>query len=129
MQTAFLRFEKSRRRFRGEAAAGTYLYRIALNLCRSEMRRRKSRRSVPLELYGDLADPARRDRELFWAVEGAIQSLKPALRTPLVLREMEGFGYPEIGRLLKISESGARTRVHRARKIVKARLEKEEVFL
>ena len=82
-------------------------------------------KSVPLHLCGDIADSPMPEQELIWTLESALRTLKPSLRNPLVLHVMEGMDYGEIGRILKMSESGVRSRVHRAKKHLKKRLERE----
>lgn len=130
VQETFVRYFRKREQFRGDASIRTYLYRIAVNLCKNEIRkhhRTNRTKSVPLHLCGDIADSPMPERETIWTLESALRTLKPSLRNPLVLHVMEGIDYGEIGRILKISESGVRSRVHRAKKHLKKRLEREGV--
>lgn len=127
VQETFIRYLGKGHRFRGDSSVRTYLYRIAVNLCMNEIRRHRKRTSTSLHLCRDAADSPMPERELMWTVQRALGTLKPSLRVPLVLRVMEGMEWTEISGILKISESGARSRVFRAKKLLRARLERDGV--
>lgn len=127
VQETFIRYLRKGHRFRGDSSVRTYLYRIAVNLCMNEIRRHRKRTSTPLHLCRDAADSPMPERELMWTVQRALGTLDPSLRVPLVLRVMEGMEWAEISGILKISESGARSRVFRAKKRLRARLERDGV--
>lgn len=132
VQATFVRYLRKREQFRGDASIRTYLYRIAVNLCKNAIRshnRANRTKSVPLHLCGDIADSPMPERESIWALEAALRTLKPSLRHPLVLHAMEGMDYGEIARILKITASGVRSRVHRAKRYLKQRLEREGACL
>ena len=57
------------------------------------------------------------------AVHRAIATLHPSQRVPLVLREFEGLSYEEIAEVLEVNVAALRSRLHRARLALLARLE------
>ncbi len=56
------------------------------------------------------------------AVERALSSLTEELRTVVVLKEIEGWSHEEIAELLQISRSTSESRLHKARKLLRAEL-------
>ena len=107
--------------FRQESRFETWLYRIVVNACLHEHRRR--RRFVPLtddagsetpsgapSLEGDYIR-----REAIHAVRLAIASLSPKLRLPLVLKHLEELSYDEIAAVLGCSTGTVASRLNRAR--------------
>ncbi|MGE0863341.1 MAG: sigma-70 family RNA polymerase sigma factor [Vicinamibacterales bacterium] len=121
--------------FRGASSLTTWLYAIAWSFC--VRRRRKSRfapaRELSLEAVmaqeGErLRDPAPAPDEVAMAAElrtalhDAIQALEPSQRDVLVLRDIEGLSAPEVAEVLRISVPAVKSRLHRARLAVRARL-------
>ncbi len=56
-------------------------------------------------------------------LEDAVNALPGALRTVFVLRDVEGYTHGEIGEMLGIGKGASRVRLHRARRILRKRLE------
>jgi RNA polymerase sigma-70 factor (ECF subfamily) len=130
-QEVFLSAYKSIHRFRGDANFATWLYRIAFNHAST---RRKSlnatqRRHVPLdgdETTGDGAgDPARtaERREIHERVQQALNSLDAGDAMIVLLRDLQDVPYDEVARILKVPVGTVKSRLHRARQALKARLE------
>lgn len=119
-QQVFVTLHGALRRFRGDAQFDTWLYRIVVNACLHEHRRR--RRYVPLEvapvvLTSDRSSVERdyiREEESA-AVRHAIATLKPKLRLPLILKHLRGLSYEEIGAILGCSTGTVASRLNRAR--------------
>jgi len=94
-----------------------YLFSIARNLVRRELRR-DSRRA---ELDGELQDPrpgpasSAGDRLELRAVLAALQRLPEADRAALLMRAQDGLSHEEIARVLGLSVVAVRVRIHRAR--------------
>lgn len=55
-------------------------------------------------------------------VEGALVSLPATLRSVVVLRDMEGLNYVAIARVLKVSQGTVKSRLHRARALLREKL-------
>lgn len=130
VQETFLRALRSWPTFRGDAAASTWLYRIAARVCQ-RMHRRPARASklpdprrlLPLGngLVADVPDtaetPLEREigREMVERVEESIAGLPMMYRVPLVLKEIVGFSVAEVADILGLREATVKTRLHRAR--------------
>jgi RNA polymerase sigma-70 factor, ECF subfamily len=118
-QDVFVAAYKSLRSFRGEAAFGTWLYRIAIHTCSHHLRRRR-----PETLELDEREPdGRRERdpearamqrELQGMVRSAIHRLPYKLRAVIVLRDMHGMSYEEIAGVVGCPIGTVRSRLHYA---------------
>jgi RNA polymerase sigma factor (sigma-70 family) len=128
-QETFVRAYFSIGRFRPAAKFSTWLYQIALNLCRDRKRSRTERdrsRAVSIEhvpegkLPTGQGSPARPDQQMesrarLAALEKAIAELPFKWRTPLILTALEGISHQEAGRILGLSAKAIEMRVYRAR--------------
>ncbi len=130
-QETFVRAWQALSSFRGGAAFGTWLYRIATNLAIDAMRRRKRegpQQSLDEPVEGEdsemerqLADPARgpdevvEARELQAAVREAIGELSPKLRAVLLMYDFEGMSYEEIAQALGVPMGTVKSRLFNAR--------------
>ncbi|MGH7725761.1 MAG: sigma-70 family RNA polymerase sigma factor [Candidatus Eiseniibacteriota bacterium] len=137
-QEVFVRVYLHRRNYRTGSKFSTWLFTIAANLAKNEIRRRKRRRNWSSldEMQETLkdaslqfADPkANREsdleREQLSGVVGqAIAGLPDRYRIALVLRDIDGLAYEEIGLALKIPGGTVRSRINRARLMLKRKLE------
>ncbi|ADU50535.1 RNA polymerase, sigma-24 subunit, ECF subfamily [Thermaerobacter marianensis DSM 12885] len=125
-QEVFLRVYTNLRRFQGRGPFRSWVYRIAVNTCRDELRRRR-RRPVPALAppgpdahplpAGDDGDPARAvvGREVQAAIQDALGRLPEVFRTVVVLRDVEGLSYEEVAAVLGVSIGTVKSRVHRGR--------------
>lgn len=125
---AFVKLES----FERASSFYTWLYRIALNLAIS-LRRRKSpsvsmdelRQQTGLEPVADDDHPAeplyRSERAR--QVHAALAELSEEFRTVIVLREMEDYSYEEIAAMLEVPVGTVRSRLHRARMLLREQLE------
>ena len=120
--------------FRGDARFSTWLYRVAVNLCISELRRRSRSRlqyldelAVPEEDRdaSDMPSPdeAAETQERCRAVRRILAALPHDYRAIMVLRHFQQLAYEEIADVLQISLSQVKTRLFRARKMFKDRYE------
>ena len=122
VQDAFIRAWRRLPEFRGDAAFGTWMYRIATNRCLTVLRARAS--SVPLDAVPEaMAHDAAGEPERAAETEAATQALSKALaalppeqRACWVLRELHGLSYAEIAQVTRMSESTVRGRLYRARR-------------
>jgi len=122
VQTVFLKASQSLATFRGQAAPGTWLWRIAVNQCNDELRRRKrtDRVEVPLDAIlgwaDDAATPEQRHgvKEIDEIVARALLELSPKLRTVVVLRYVDEMPYDEIAAILGCSIGTVSSRLARA---------------
>jgi RNA polymerase sigma-70 factor (ECF subfamily) len=137
-QETFLRAYRSAARYKEISKFSTWLHTIAINLCRNELRRRKFRmyslegmaeRDEVGKIRVDIADekstPDREAerKELGELIKEAVEELPEKFKTPLVLRDMQGLSYEEIGKMLDLPEGTVKSRINRARLRVKEVLE------
>jgi RNA polymerase sigma-70 factor, ECF subfamily len=117
------------RQFRGDAQFATWLHRLVVNTCRDRLARQRVRQAEPLELdeqaAGDESDPSRAAlladarRDLI----DALSRLSANQRLVVVLRDVFGLTYEEIGRVARMPVGTVKCYVHRARIRLRARLE------
>jgi RNA polymerase sigma-70 factor (ECF subfamily) len=125
---AFIRAYDNLRRYHLDKRFSTWIFTIAANLCRNRLRYRRNHPVVeqPTHLAGG-ADPAvvvaGEDRQK--RVQESLNRLPYAYRAPLVLRFYNDLSYREIGEILAIPEGTVKTRIHRAKAMLKGLIEKD----
>ena len=122
-QDVFVRAWEKLRTFRGEAAFGTWLHRLAINLILSRrsaraVRRQRDDGADRLETIAGHAAPP----ELKMDFERAIQHLPEGARRVFVLFDVEGYRHEEIATMLEISVGTSKSQLHRARMILREHL-------
>jgi RNA polymerase sigma-70 factor (ECF subfamily) len=134
-QETFLSLHRHGRRFRGEARFSTFVYRVASNAALNRRRtlgrnRARLKTLAVRQAAGDDLPSAPRNPEdaasgadLSSRVREALEALKPSLRLPVVLYDMEGLAYREIAEVLGVAEGTVKSRIHRARQALRAELE------
>jgi RNA polymerase sigma-70 factor (ECF subfamily) len=116
-QEVFVQIFRKLDSFKGEAALGTWIYRLTTNLCLDYLRRRTAtwNRNEP---YDETTPPARVLPPLRAErvdLERAIARLSPGYRAAFVLHDVEGFNHHEIAAILGIAEGTSKSQVHKAR--------------
>jgi RNA polymerase sigma-70 factor (ECF subfamily) len=129
VQRAFVNGFKRLGSCREPAKVGGWLFRILSNLCQDHLKSRR-RKDVSLEVLPTLPgasvespEGATTDAELRQRLEDALGQLDPVQREAFVLKHVDGRSYPEISRLLGVSVSALKMRVHRARDVLQGLLE------
>ena len=129
LQEIFLAAHRKLASFRGEAALGTWLYRLAMNLCLDHLRSRAARAGQVTDALDD--EPAMADtgtRKLAertvakMDLERAMAQLPDGCRTAFVLHDVEGLEHREVAELLGIAEGTSKSQVHKARLRLRAML-------
>ncbi len=138
LQEAYLRAFANLDRFRGESSLATWLSRITLNEAFARIRsQRRQKRTAPPTAAGDMGeiipfpvslsgeDPERTmaQRELLRLVEQAADDLPELFRVVFVARIIEGLSVEETAAVLGLPPATVKTRLHRARRLVRDRLE------
>jgi RNA polymerase sigma-70 factor (ECF subfamily) len=118
-------------RFRGEASLATWLTRIALNEALGRLRRRRPRAAlaaldekgstIMLPLPGPEVEAGR--AQIRQVLERAVDALPEPFRLVFVLREVEGLSVAEAAALLAIRPETVKTRLHRARRLLRRSIE------
>jgi RNA polymerase sigma-70 factor (ECF subfamily) len=132
-QEAFLKAFRGLGSFRGQARFSSWLYQIALNLCRDRMRRKKGKTWVSLDEIGETATAARgpsvlelvETGDLSRRVVAAMAALPDEQREVIVLKEYEGRTFPEIAEILDVPVSTVKTRLYRGLTQLRRRLERQ----
>ena len=122
VQDIFLQAYRKLGSYKGESSLGTWLYRLAVNLCLDRLRSKAGKmEKVTDSIDEEDADPvvapgspaevniARMD------LEKAIGTLPPSYRATFVLHDVEGYQHDEIARMLDISEGSSKSLLHKAR--------------
>jgi len=136
-QEVFIRIFKSIKDFKEESSLSTWIYRITTNVCLDEIRKRKNKNVVSLDEEvkleeGDLQrqvedtrptpDVIAEKNEVRKLVKDAIMSLPEEQRTVIILRDIQGFSYEEIAKIMKCPEGTVKSRINRSRQILRDRL-------
>jgi len=124
-QDVFVRAWEKLGSFRGEAAFGTWLHRLAVNLLLSQ-RSRLGRDRARLEPTDDALEhrSGRGPRpELVMDLETAMGRLPQGARQIFVLHDVEGYKHEEIGAQLGIAVGTSKAQLHRARMLLRSHLE------
>lgn len=144
-QDVFVRASRAIGAFRQEAKLSTWLVAITMNLCRNRRRWWSRHRRViaasldepagpNAEPLGDtVSDPSPSPAQSAQAserqrvVQGALQQLEPGAREMVVLRDLHGYTYEEIARMVRCPVGTVKSRLSRARMQMRALLHSETV--
>jgi len=136
-QEVFLRVFRTLPTFRGQSTLRTWIYRIVVNQARNRQRfwrRRHRAQQVSLDEHirdhGELAAPDNggapdrllRQKQLAERIKTALDQLPFDQKTALVLREIDGLSYEEIGFSLGVAVGTVKSRLARARDALRTQL-------
>ena len=127
-QQIFLKLFTAIRQFRGDSEFTTWLYRLVVNACLDERRRR--RRLLPwgeTVAVRNTSDKKPQEKqfarlEVQEAVQAAIGELKPKFRLPILLKYIEGLSYDEIATVMGCSKGTVASRLNRGHSQLAKRL-------
>ena len=126
MQDVFIKAWRRLETFRGDCAFSSWLHRLAVNTMLENARsdRRREARVLSMEDTSLLPGAARSSGvDLTMDMEAAIASLPKGARLAFVLHDVEGYQHQEIAEQLKISVGTVKAQLHRARRLLRERLE------
>jgi RNA polymerase sigma-70 factor (ECF subfamily) len=142
-QDTFVQVFRSIDRFRGDAKLSTWLFRVAVNLCKNRMKRNARRPSAGHNDLDSIADHtelshaegvsvgsiARPDelaegKQLEQIVKVAINQLEPEFRRLVILRDVEDLSYEEIAAVTGLPRGTVKSRIHRGRAQLRAKVER-----
>jgi RNA polymerase sigma-70 factor (ECF subfamily) len=127
-QEVFLKVFSGIAEFRGKSSFDTWLYRIVMNACIDEQRKRQRFISFSQDLDAWQLTENRPQEEGCWrrqvrdAVQAAVADLRPVLKAPILLRYVEGLSYEEIAQVLGCRVGTVSARLHRGHKILARKL-------
>lgn len=134
VQDTFLRVYRNRHAYQRVAKFSTWIYTIAGNLAKTELRKRKRRRLFSLsnlgyderdyEIEDSAFDP---ERDADGIIKGSliqkeIEKLPPKFRQVILLRDVQELSYEEISKIIKAPLGTVKSRVNRARLRLQERL-------
>lgn len=139
LQEAMLRIYRSISGFKGQSSFGTWVYRITMNTCLDELRRKKNKQNTSLDSLLDTgwspqdesASPEKHaiKSETRRLLHQAIQDLPEDMRSAIVLRDIQGLSYEEIAQALDINVGTIKSRISRGREKLREKLkQKTELF-
>jgi len=137
-QETFLRAYRGLSTFKSEARFSSWLYQIALNLCRDRLRQKRGRTlvsiddldaasSARIERKGPSAHEVVEARDLARVVSAAMALLPEEQREVITLKEYQGLTFQEIANVLKVPVSTVKTRLYRGLVQMRDHLEKRGV--
>ena len=124
MQEAMIRAYRAIENFRFQSSFSTWIYRITMNTCLDELRRRKVRQATSLDALldagwapsgGESPEGHAMQQDRRRALEGAIHALPEDMRAAIVLRDIQGYSYDEIADILSVNVGTIKSRISRGR--------------
>lgn len=134
VQETFLRVYRKRKAYKRIAKFSTWIYTIAGNLARTELRRRKRRKLFSVtdmgfedrdyEITDDALSPEREVHGVMQEeiIQKEIEQLSPKFREVIILRDIQELSYEEISKIIKVPIGTVKSRVNRARLRLQSRL-------
>lgn len=129
-QEVFIKAYEALPKFRFESSFYTWIYRIAVNRSRDEMRRRKVKRfftfqsvesSTPGKIESMLSTTFD-DEQVHEVIEKELNALPEKYKLPIILKDVDGFSYDEMAEILKCEVGTVKSRLSRGRTMLKERL-------
>ncbi len=139
-QETFMKVYRSLKKFRFESAFSTWLYRIAVNICKNKLKSlayRQKKRTIsldnpgspgngapPMEIHDQTHSPAEEleTKQRMRAIQEAINMLPPEQKEMVTLRDIHGFSYEEIVEITGTALGTVKSRLARARLDLRKRL-------
>ncbi len=147
-QEIFVNIYNNIKKFKGESKLGTWIYRITVNLCKNKLKQIKRLKGKIVEenpewdeekeeniLEETLKDKDEKkpdnlfvSNEIKNIVFKRMEELTEEQRKVLILRDIDGLSYEEIGKILKLSVSAVKSKIFRARENLRDKLKKDDIF-
>ena len=141
-QEVFIKIYRNLSNFKEESSLYTWIYRITVNVCIDELKKRKKvvyldekidtkDGEVELQLPDDSKSPTdiAEDNDLKDRLEKCIRKLPESQRMMIILRDIKGFTYMEIAEIMKMNLGTVKSKINRARASLKELLEEDGTFL
>lgn len=132
LQEAMLRVYRAISGFKAQSSFSTWVYRITMNTCLDELRKRKNRPSASLDGLLDAgwspADPAESPeghamrREVRQNLQQFMEELPEDMRAAVVLRDVQGYAYEEIAEILDANVGTIKSRISRGREKLREKI-------
>lgn len=132
VQEVFITYYQKAAQFQQRASLKTYLSKITINKCHDHLRSWKNRRSIFTESIGQLISRNQTPEEAVEQLSGQAVLMKKVLSLPIHYREVillyyyQEFTTKEISQLLGCSENTVKTRLRRAKNLLKDKMDARE---
>lgn len=141
-QEVFVKIYKNLKNFKEESSLYTWIYRITINVCIDELKRKKNivyiderlrteDGEVEMQLEDETKGPEKlaEEEELKRKLTSCVRKLPIDQRTMIILRDIKGFTYMEIAEMTKMNLGTVKSKINRARASLKKILEEDGTFL
>ena len=132
-QETFIRVYFKSRKYKPVAPFSSWIYAIASNLAKTEMKRSRKMKTVPLDNVQPNIMPREHfpnnesNADLAQELRKALNSLHPRYRVPVILKDVEGFSQEEIAQMLRKPLGTIKARISRGRNYLKKELVKSSI--
>jgi RNA polymerase sigma-70 factor (ECF subfamily) len=127
VQETFVRVYQHRQSFNFEHCFSTWIYTIALNLARNELRKRKKFKHYDItEMKGnevELAVEMKLPNRLPEVIKSAVTTLPDKYKIAFILRDVQELPYEEVAKILSVPLGTVKSRVNRARMMLREKLQ------
>jgi RNA polymerase sigma-70 factor (ECF subfamily) len=126
-QEVFIKVYQALRNFRFESSFYTWVYRITVNKCRDELRKKKVKRFFSFQSFEkttnlkieNMATTTFDDENLKGVIEESLKKLPEKFRMPIILKDIDGMSYDEIAEVLECEVGTVKSRLSRGRAMLK----------
>ena len=126
-QEVFIKIYQALPKFRFESSFYTWIYRIAVNKCRDELRKKKVKRFFTFQSFEkttnmkieNFAATAFDDENVKGVIEESLKKLPEKFRMPIILKDIDGMSYEEIAEVLECEVGTVKSRLSRGRTMLK----------
>lgn len=126
-QEIFIKVYQALPNFRFQSSFYTWLYRITINKCRDELRKKKVKRFFTFQSFEqttnlkieNLAITTFDDENIKGVVEESLRKLPEKFRMPIILKDIDGMSYEEIAEVLDCEIGTVKSRLSRGRTMLK----------
>jgi len=132
LQEAMLRVYRAISGFKAQSSFSTWVYRITMNTCLDELRKRKNRPNTSLDSLLDSGwspidrgeSPERRTmrREMRRSLMACMSELPDDMRAAVLLRDVQGYSYDEIASMLNVNVGTIKSRISRGREKLREKI-------
>ncbi len=132
LQEAMLRVYRAISNFKGQSSFGTWVYRITMNTCLDELRRKKNKQNTSLDNMLDQgwaptdesSSPEKKvmQNEMRQSIANSIRDLPEDMRSAIIMRDVHGYSYDEIADMLNVNVGTIKSRISRGREKLREKL-------
>lgn len=126
-QEVFIKVFQALQNFRFESSFYTWVYRITVNKCRDELRKKKVKRFFSFQSFEkttnlkieNMATTSFDDENMMGVIQETMKKLPEKFRLPIILKDIDGLSYDEIAEVLDCEVGTVKSRLSRGRSMLK----------